>query len=76
MRRGLEALQDGSIEPGAQNASLVFGCYDFTHGLAVLSQARMLLPVSKAGCVSRVKAIPFCIAKGPWQAYTVAGNRQ
>lgn len=41
-----------------------------------ISQARLLLPVSKAGCVAHAKAILFCIAKGPWQAYAVAGHRQ
>lgn len=75
MRRGQEALQDGSIVHKAQNASLVFGCSDFAHGLAVISQARTLLPVSKVGCVAHAKAILFCIAKGLWHAYTVAGNR-
>lgn len=57
-------------------ASLVFGCSGVAHGLAVISQARMSLPVSKAGCGTHAKAILFCIAKGLWQAYTVAGNSQ
>lgn len=69
MRRGQEAVQDGSIVHRAQNVSLVFGCSNFAHGPAVISQARMLLPVSKAGCVTHAKAILFCIAKGLWQAY-------
>lgn len=76
MRRGQEAVQDGSIVHRAQNASLVSGCSGVAHGLAVISQARMLLPVSKAGCGTHAKAILFCIAKGLWQAYTVAGNSQ
>lgn len=76
MRRGQEAVQDGSIVHRAENASLVFGCSDFAHGLSVISQARMFLPVSKAGCVAHAKAILFCIAKGLWQAYAVAGNSQ
>jgi hypothetical protein len=44
--------------------------------LFVISQARMLLPVSKAGCVAHAKILLFCIAKGSWQAYTVAEDRQ
>lgn len=43
--------------------SLVFGCFDFAHGLLLLRKL-----VAKTGCVICAKAILFCIARGPWQA--------
>lgn len=65
-----------ALSPEHRMPALSLDATIFAHGLALLSQARVLLPVSKAGCVSHAKAIPFCIARGPWQAYTEAGNRQ